>query len=140
MKGISLQPNLNFCNHSCPNRLGSLCFTTRRVHMLTVFCINIHIYITQYLYPEYAHKRIVVGANSLSGNSNRKLLSDIMEYTSPVSNIISTGKPSKVISTLIGGMELGDCKVYNGHSSVSSSSTVNIRRGLPYFFFCTITR
>ena len=61
--------------------------------------------------PEYTHKQIVVGANSLSRNSSRKLFSDIQEYAAPVSNSISTGEPSNVIDTLIGGVELGDCKV-----------------------------
>ena len=52
----------------------------------------------------HMHKWIVVGANSLSGNSSWKLFSDIKEYAAPVSNSISTGEPFKVIDTLIGGM------------------------------------
>ena len=87
--------------------------------------------------PEYAHKQIIVGANSLSGNHSQKLFSDIKKYDVPVSNSFSMGEPSKVIDTITAEMEMVTVKyVYSGYSSVSSSNTVSTGQGVFFLLVC----
>ena len=86
--------------------------------------------------PEYAHKQIIVGANSLSGNHSQKLFSDIKKYDVPVSNSFSMGEPSKVIDTITAEMEMVTVKyVYSGYSSVSSL-TLSVLGKVFFFFWC----